>query len=73
MKKIYLIETCPINKEFFTCFYSGFVNTTKDIEDAQNFKNYDDAQKRLQDIVLGGFDSKKTLYLSIVSFTIKQN
>jgi hypothetical protein len=71
MKIIFLIETNPIKKRYFSDFHHGYINESKKIQDARQFKSYDDAQKELNVIVLGCFDSKETLYLSIVKFTVK--
>jgi hypothetical protein len=71
MKTIFLIETNPISKKYFTDIHCGYINESKKIKEAREFKSYDEAQKELNYIVLGGFDSCKTLYLSIVKFTVK--
>ena len=71
MKTIFLIETDPIIKSYFSDVHCGYINDTNDIEEAQHYKNYEEAHERLTDIVKSDYDSKKTLYLSIVKFTVK--
>lgn len=71
MKSIFLIETNPIIKEYFKDVHCGYITTENNIESARIFKSYEEAQNELNYIVLSDFESKKTLYLSIVSFQVK--
>ena len=71
MNTIYLIETDPINKEYYQDVHCGWVNTSNTISESRIYKSYEDAQKDIEYIVTGDFDSSKTLYLSIVKFITK--
>jgi hypothetical protein len=71
MKTIYLIETNPIIKHYFSDIHCGYINEVGIIKNARHFNSYDAAQKELQYIVLGDFESEKTLYLSIIKLTVK--
>lgn len=71
MKTIFLIETHPVKKKYYTDVHCGFINTSKKISQAKQYENHEDAQNDLIYIVTNDFDSKKTLYLSIVKLTVK--
>lgn len=73
MKTIFLIETSPIVKEYYSDVYCGFLNTTNTIERAMQFESYKQAQSQLNTIVLSDFEHDKTLYLSIVRYAVKTN
>ena len=68
MKTIYLIETHPTKKNFFTDISSGWINETNSIKLAKSFNSYKEAQKVLHDLVTSDYESADTLYLSIVSY-----
>ena len=70
MKVIYVIETNPIVKEYFSDVHWGYINTVNNIEDTRQFNSYEDAQIHLDYIVTSDFECKGTLYLSIVKFNI---
>ena len=71
MNKVYLIETHPVSKEYFTDIHCGYVNITNKVEDARTFATYDFAQNTLIDIINSDYESEVTLYLSIVEFHVK--
>jgi len=71
MKTIFLIETDPINKSYFFDVHCGYITEVKNIESAQHYESYEKASEQLNYIVKGDFDSRKTLYLSIVKFQVK--
>ena len=72
MKTIFLVETHPVNKSYFSDVHVGWINETNSIEEAQHFTSYEEANKVLTDILTSNYSSKETLYLSIVHFEVKK-
>ena len=71
MKTIYLLETHPVKKEYYTDVHCGHVNTTKKINEAFVFDSYENALEQIKYLLTSDFESEYTLYMSIVKHYVK--